>query len=195
MAVVMYLHGFMSSERSHKAMLTKLSLTKRFPQVEFVAPRLDDEPVVAMRALYTLIESTLKNNSVGLIGSSLGGFYAHHLAERYGIPAVLINPAVAPYELLTQFLGPQTNPYTQKTITLGQQHIEDLRELECPVDHKDILQVWLQTGDELLDYQLAEHYFAGCDCRIQEGGDHSFQHFEQYCPEMMQFLLSKNESK
>ena len=46
-----------------------------------------------------------------LIGSSLGGFYATHLAERFGVRAVLINPAIRPYEDLQPFAGRQLNLY------------------------------------------------------------------------------------
>jgi hypothetical protein len=33
-------------------------------------------------------------------------------------------------------------------------------------------QVWLQTGDETLDYRLAQQYYRACALRIQAGGDH-----------------------
>ena len=50
-----------------------------------------------------------------LIGSSLGGYYATHLAERCGARAVLINPAIRPYDDLRRYVGPQVNLHSGET--------------------------------------------------------------------------------
>ncbi|MGC3292827.1 YqiA/YcfP family alpha/beta fold hydrolase, partial [Pseudomonas aeruginosa] len=47
-----------------------------------------------------------------LVGSSLGGFYATHLAERHGLAAFLVNPAVAPHRSFVGYQGAQTNHYS-----------------------------------------------------------------------------------
>ena len=46
----------------------------------------------------------------------------------------------------------------------------------------------LQTGDEVLDYRLAESRYSGCRMTIEQGGDHSFQHFERPLPAIIEFL-------
>ena len=48
--------------------------------------------------------------------------------------------------------------------------------------------VWLQTGDETLDYCLAEQYYAGCSVHIEEGGDHGFQRFSEHLPALFAFV-------
>ena len=61
--------------------------------------------------------------------SSLGGFYATYLAEEYGFPAALINPAVRPFELWQQHLGQPRNYYTDEIHTVTKKQIEDLKEM------------------------------------------------------------------
>jgi len=46
----------------------------------------------------------------------------------------------------------------------------------------------LQTGDEVLDYQQAEEKYAQCALTIEQGGDHSFQHYERHLPAIIDFL-------
>ncbi|MFH7468135.1 YqiA/YcfP family alpha/beta fold hydrolase, partial [Pseudomonas syringae group genomosp. 7] len=48
-------------------------------------------------------------------------------------------------------------------------------------------QVWLQTGDETLDYRRAEQFYRACALRIQSGGDHSFQGFAWHLPALLGF--------
>ncbi len=46
--------------------------------------------------------------SLAVVGSSLGGFYATAVAERTGCKAVLLNPAVEPARDLARYIGEQT---------------------------------------------------------------------------------------
>ncbi len=114
-----------------------------------------------------------------LVGSSLGGYYATHLAERHGLKALLINPAVSPHRMFDGYLGTQKkNLYTNETWEMTHDHVTALAELEVPAPQDpQRFQVWLQTGDETLDYRLAQQYYRACALRIQAGGDHSFQGF------------------
>lgn len=123
-----------------------------------------------------------------LVGSSLGGYYATHLAERHGLKALLINPAVNPHQLFDGYLGTQVNHYTGETWELTDDHVTALAELEmpAPVDAARY-QVWLQTGDETLDYRRAERFYRACALRIEAGGDHSFQGFAQHLPALLAF--------
>src|SRR5471032_391775 len=67
-------------------------------------------------------------------------------------------------------------------------HVTALAELEVPAPQDpQRYQVWLQTGDETLDYRLAQQYYRACALRIQAGGDHSFQGFAEQLPAMLSF--------
>jgi predicted esterase YcpF (UPF0227 family) len=123
-----------------------------------------------------------------LVGSSLGGYYATHLARRHGLKALLINPAVNPHQLFDGFLGPQENLYTGERWELTLDHVKALAELEVPAPQDpQRTQVWLQTGDETLDYRRAEAFYRACALRIQAGGDHSYQGFAEQLPAVLSF--------
>ncbi|WP_306785684.1 YqiA/YcfP family alpha/beta fold hydrolase, partial [Raoultella ornithinolytica] len=73
-----------------------------------------------------LIEKLVKDNAndkLGLIGSSLGGYLAIWLSQRFHLPAVVVNPAVRPFDLLQDFLGDNENPYTHQKYRLAPHHM------------------------------------------------------------------------
>ena len=66
--------------------------------------------------------------------------------------------------------------------------MQALAELEVPPPQDAArYQVWLQTGDETLDYRHAERYYRACALRIQAGGDHGFQGFAERLPALLTF--------
>ncbi|MCM2680394.1 YqiA/YcfP family alpha/beta fold hydrolase [Echinimonas agarilytica] len=191
---VVYLHGYMSSDLSYKGQSTHKAAAA-FPSVKVHTPCLSDYPRQAMQQMHGLIDDILEQSQpVGLIGSSLGGFYAHYLAECYGLSAVLINPAVEPYDLLSDMLGVKTNPYTHERVEHTAEHMDHLRALERPVTGRSRLQVRLQTGDETLDYKNSVRYFEQSDVRVEQGGDHAFQGYAEQCPEIIRFLLASGSA-
>ena len=109
--------------------------------------------------------------------------------EKYSVKSVLINPAARPFELLKDYLGEQTNPYTQQRYHLQPQHMDELMAIDTPCisrhSHYLLLQ---QKGDEVLDYRQAVNKYAGCKQTVEAGGDHSFQGFERFLPQIVQFF-------
>ena len=78
--------------------------------------------------------------------------------------------------------------YTDEAWELTHDHVTALAELEVPAPQDpQRFQVWLQTGDETLDYRLAQQYYRACALRIQAGGDHGFQGFAEQLPAMLSF--------
>ncbi len=127
-------------------------------------------------------------NHITLIGSSLGGYYATFLAEKHGLKAVLINPAVLPDRDLEQFLGPQRNLYTGEPYELTPAHLAEMRALSVPrITRPERYYLLVQTGDEVLDYREAVRYYAGAKQCVIEGGDHGFHDFEREIPEILRF--------
>jgi len=124
-----------------------------------------------------------------LIGSSLGGYYATWLAERHGVKAALINPAVSPWRYLErEFLGWHRNLYTGEEYEVTPRQVESLRRLEVErlSRPRDFL-LLAQTGDEVLDYRLAVEKYAGARQVIEEGGSHAFDNFEAVLPLIFDF--------
>src|SRR5688572_7024988 len=107
--MLIYIHGFNSSPASSKAQLLKARLEVLGRGAEFAAPALPHSPAQAAVLLDALVA---RHPGAALVGSSLGGFYATYFAEKRGLKAVLLNPAVRPYELLRGELGVQRNFHT-----------------------------------------------------------------------------------
>ena len=182
---LLYLHGFNSASSSHKAQVLQTTMTRLNRGAQFLAPDLPHRPAQAIALLETLIEQIPKAST--LVGSSLGGYYATYLAERHGLKAVLINPAVAPYNLLAPLLGPQQNYYTGESYEFTPQHLAELQALEIAVLHPEHYFLLVQTGDEVLDYCDAVARYAGAKQSVIPGGDHGFQQFENYLNDILVF--------
>nr|WP_211162785.1 YqiA/YcfP family alpha/beta fold hydrolase [Alteromonas ponticola] len=186
------MHGFLSSPQSHKATQVKDYFAKYHPDVTLYFPTLPNVPSKVSEYLLQYVKRNVKSAPQGLkvIGSSMGGFLATWLVEKFGGKAVLINPAVKPFELLQDYLGEHLNPYSQEKFTLTQEDITFLRQLDTPtVSEPDRYRVMLQTGDETLDYKQAEAKYRHSLLVVEEGGDHSFQGFENHLDEIAGFLM------
>ncbi len=191
MASLLYIHGFNSSPRSHKAIVTGRWLAQHYPEVDFLCPPLSLFPQAAMTCLERVLSE--QGADVYLLGSSMGGFYATWLAQRHACKAVLINPAVAPWRGRDYLLGEQTNYHTGERCVFEARHLKALRAFDVPsLKRPERVRVLLQTGDEVLDYRLALEKYRACETLVERGGDHSFQNFEQQLPGIMEFFCGTN---
>lgn len=185
MPVLIYIHGFNSSPQSYKARVLEQYLRSHHCEVEYLIPHLSDQPDLAITQLRAIIEQYPGQKPL-LIGSSLGGYYATWLACRFGLRAVLINPAVRPYDLLVDYLGPNENYHTGEKYTLTTDHMQQLRQLETEAgDCYQQLDVYLETGDEVLDYRQAELKYQSAQLHIFPGGNHAFVNFESLISDIL----------
>ena len=182
---ILYIHGFNSAPESRKATQLISVMQRMGLGDQLRVPALHHHPREAMAQLTAAINEM---DRPLLVGSSLGGYYATWLAQQHGLKALLVNPAVSPHRMFDGYLGTQTNLYSGETWELTLDHVQALAELEvaAPQDPQRY-QVWLQTGDETLDYRNAEKYYKACVLRIQAGGDHSYQGFAQQLPALLNF--------
>lgn len=185
---LLYLHGFNSSPQSSKAQLLRVYMDERGMSDQLVIPALPPVPAEAMSQLISWFEANQKEATIAVAGSSLGGFYATHLAERFGCKTVLINPAVRPHVLLKKYLGDNTNYHTDESWVLNESHIEQFRTLNvASISHPERYLLLLQTGDETLDYRQALEKYQGCQLVLEEGGDHSFSGFKNHIAQILKF--------
>jgi len=186
---ILYLHGFNSSPQSMKAELTKIYFFENYPGVSFFCPQLASSPEAIIEQLTSLIAAESDEESLWyFIGSSLGGYFSTYLSEKYQSKAVLVNPAVKPFELLTEYLGEQTNPYTGEVYSIEPQSIKTLKNIEQKFISKNNYLVMVQTGDEVLDYQEAVDKYCNCQIIVQQGGDHSFIDYSKMLPKIAMFF-------
>lgn len=184
---IIYLHGFCSSTTSFKAQLTKQYVEDDEKHSLFLI-NLSFCPVDAMAILEAHI-ATLGDKPWGLIGSSLGGFYATYLGEKYNKKSVLINPAVFAHELLSKVLGKNKNYHSGETFLFTQEHLDQLESMHVPtVQQPNNILLLTQTGDEVLDYKQGVEDYKGCKQIIIEGGDHGFSNYAQYLDKTFEFL-------
>lgn len=185
MPAIVYLHGFRSAPQSAKARQLGVRMAERGLGERFWCEQL---PVGAYDAM-ALVESAIARfDAPTLVGSSLGGYYATWLAEKHGLQAVLVNPAVIAPLSLVQYVGPQTNLYSGESFDFTQAHIDALRALDVR-EIADPKRFWLlaEIGDEVLDYRHAVAKYKGARQTILEGGDHSFTRWGDYLDEVIAF--------
>jgi predicted esterase YcpF (UPF0227 family) len=185
--MIIYLHGFNSGGRSHKAGWLRAQLA---PTVVFAPDYQPHRAHEAARELRKFIHRLRRENpqdpKLMLIGSSLGGFWAQHLAGEFGAAIVLINPSVRPYETLTRYAGRFRNEATGGETVLTAEDVATLRDYRVePCDPRAPTLVLLDAGDEVLDYRIAEAAFRGCGKTVvYPGGSHRFDHLAEALPEI-----------
>jgi uncharacterized protein len=190
---LIYLHGFRSSACSVKAReLAKELMALNSPNAanwEWITPDLSHDPAAAMAQIEsTLIRAPGMLNHTTLIGSSLGGYYAAHFAERFGCKAVLLNPSIAPHETLAAHIGPQTNLYTGESFDFTKAHIDALAAHPIvTITHPEYFLVIVEMGDALLDHKKTLAKYAGAKQIVIEGGDHDLKSFPQHIHALLTF--------
>ena len=189
--MIVYLHGFRSAPASIKARALKARMMERGLGERFWCEQLPVSPHAAI----ALAEAEIaRAQHAGLkptvVGSSLGGYYATWLAERHGLRAVLINPAVVAPLALESFVGTQDNLYTGERFEFTHQHLDELRTLEvAAITRPERYWLLAETGDEVLDYSHAVIKYAGARQTILEGGNHGFSRWNDYLDAVIDFAV------
>ncbi len=187
--MILYLHGFRSSPQSSKAR----ALASRFAELgradEWHCPALPVSPLAAIAAVEAEMANVVEMKvSVTVIGSSLGGYYATWLAEKYGWRAVLLNPAIVPQRDLQRYLGVQPLWYGGGSIVVEPHYLDELDALRVPaVTCPERYYLFTATGDEMLDYREMLAHYAGARTKLIEGSDHGISEFADYIDDVIAF--------
>ncbi|MGZ5582246.1 MAG: YqiA/YcfP family alpha/beta fold hydrolase [Usitatibacter sp.] len=186
-----YLHGFISSPQSKKAVMMGDYVTRCVSGVDYRVPELHHRPKRAIEQVEAAVHG-IPAADLTFVGSSLGGFYATVMAEKLGCRAALLNPAVHPHTHFARYLGPQKNLYTGETFDLTAEHIEELRALDpAGITRPERYWLFVETGDEVLDYREAVAYYAGALQVVVRGGDHSLSSFPEHIPDIVDWAASR----
>ena len=182
--LILYIHGWNSYKDARKAVLLKneINSSKNF-EVDSIT--LKSHPKEAIQQLSNYIEDHKEQRKVHLIGSSLGGYYATFLSEKYNLKAAMINPAVWAYKIFKNDMGSNENLNTGEKYFIDDLWVQSLQDIFIEnITVKNYL-VLLQTGDQTLNYKFAKQYFEGSNIIIDEGGSHSFENLELKIPEIL----------
>lgn len=159
------------------------------PDFDLEVASFPPQPLKATEALCQRVDTLGRRKIAGFIGSSLGGYYSLYLHARYHLPAVLINPALRPYELLRDYLGTNENMYTGERYEVTEAHMSELKQLDVlGCVEQSQLYLLSQTGDEVLDYYQASSALNRAKCWITSGGDHAFQNYRDCLPSIARFF-------
>jgi predicted esterase YcpF (UPF0227 family) len=197
--MILYLHGFRSSPKSHKATLLAQALRERGLEHEWIAPQLPASPRRAIELANYLIEQAKETRGLDpekdltVMGSSLGGYYATCLAEHWKARAIVLNPVVhAARDLATQ-VGEHTMYHSNDPFVFLPEYVDELAEMAVgrPA-HPERYYLLAARGDEVLDWQEMTDWFSGSKGRLLEGSDHGLSDFEQWLPEVLAFALNPN---
>jgi predicted esterase YcpF (UPF0227 family) len=190
---LLYLHGFRSSPKSFKARVVQQRMAQRGRAQELICPQLPASPKAAMALVLNLVERYADN--LAIVGSSLGGFYATWLAERFGCRAVLINPSVDPLKNLAHHVGVTTSWHSDEPFEFKQEYIAELADLKVgQITRPERYFLLAATGDEVLDYRDMVAHYAGARQHVIQGSDHAVSEFEQYVDEVLDFCAGSDRA-
>lgn len=187
---IVYLHGFRSSPASLKARLLAHAMAARGLAHEFHAPVLDASPARAIETAAALC-ARFAPDMLTIIGSSLGGYYATWLAERFGCRAVLLNPGVFAARDLSLYVGTQTmfhDPSQSFEFKAG--YIDELRAIEvAQITRPERYFLIAATGDEVLDWREMVKKYSGSHMKVIPGSDHGLSDFADYINQVLAFCV------
>ncbi len=190
---LLYLHGFRSSPRSHKAQIMAEELAANHAHVKWVCPALPPSPKAACELIEEITQDWPTAQSA-VIGSSLGGYYATWLMQKRDFRAVLLNPAVFPERDLARYIGEHTawhDPHQR--IYFAPHFVQELKAMQTgPLQSPDRCMAILAKGDEVLDWQEMLARYPGPQTVLLPKGDHALSDFPSHLPLILQFLGLKN---
>ena len=185
---LLYLHGFRSSPQSAKARRMAAWMQAHRPDVHWWCPQLPPSPREAVAMLADGM-ADWPAATTGVVGSSLGGFYATAVAERTGCRAVLLNPASNPARDLTRYIGEITAWHSDERYFFRAEFIAELRALSPKVlTHLDRYFAVIAKGDEVLSWVEMSERYRGCRIKLLEGSDHALSDFDDHLGEVVAFL-------
>ena len=186
---VLYLHGFRSSPRSTKAQQVAHRMRTFHPGVTWLCPQLPPSPAQAMKEVADAI-AAWPAAGLGVIGSSLGGFYATWVAEHFGGRAVLLNPAVNAARDLAGYIGEHTAWHDPaERFHFEPRFVDELRALDAgPITRPERYCAVIAKGDEVLDWHEMAARYPGAHIKLLEGSDHALSDFGAHIDDVFRFL-------
>jgi len=187
---VLYLHGFRSSPQSAKSQQTRAWLAAHRPDVHWWSPQLSTSPAEVMAMLQAGVAGWPRE-TMAVVGSSLGGFFATVLAESLGCRAVVLNPAVNPARDLAPYIGRQPLFHDPEQFIDVQPSFADELRAMTPTALADPGRYFavIAKGDEVLDWREMHARYTGARIKLLEGGEHALEDYEaQHLPDVVRFL-------
>jgi predicted esterase YcpF (UPF0227 family) len=117
------------------------------------------------------------------------------LAEKYGLKAVLINPAVYSEKTLKKRMlevnGMATNYHDGSQYSWNNKHVAMLKAYRVDEVKNGEYLLLLQRGDDVLDYRDAIAKLPHATTVVEEGGTHPFEGIERHFERILDFFEEK----
>jgi hypothetical protein len=166
--------------------IKKLSTTDH--PIEWFCPQLVASPKASIDMVMQYIDAS-KHDRLIVMGSSLGGYYANYLAEKYSCKAVALNPAVRAPRELESHVGMLTSYDTNEPYDFRQEYIGELKDLQVErISNPSRYFLMAAKGDELLDWQEMVDFYRGAEQLILEGSDHGISEYSEHLPQVLRFV-------
>ena len=155
---------------------------------DWYCPQLLASPKESMEMVTAYIDQSNTDRMV-VIGSSLGGFYANYLAEKYGCKAVALNPAVRAARELAPHVGMMTSYDSNEPFDFRPEYIDELKSLQVEsISDPNRYFLIAAKGDELLDWREMSDFYQGAYQLILEGSDHGIAEYADHLPRVLEFI-------
>jgi uncharacterized protein len=163
----------------------------------FVCPQLPASPASAMELACEFIED--RGDAArdwALIGSSLGGYYATYLAERFGCRAALLNPAVRPDLDLGEHIGLLTAFHGDEPFEFKPEYLDELAAMRVEhITRPERYFLLAATGDEVLDWRQMRDHYLDAKQHIIEGSDHAISEFSDFVGTVAAFCVGATPTR
>jgi predicted esterase YcpF (UPF0227 family) len=189
--LLVYLHGFRSSPNSSKAVMTReavKAISTGSDSYEWYCPQLLASPKESMAMVTDHIDKSTFDH-LAVVGSSLGGFYANYLAEKYGCKAVALNPAVRAARELAPHVGMMTAYDSDEPYDFRPEYIDQLLALQInAITRPSRYFLIAAKGDELLDWKEMVEFYTGAKQLVLDASDHGISEYADHLPEVIKFI-------
>lgn len=171
---IIYLHGFNSDGNGStatklKEVYGKLLLT---PSYDYANPD---------KAYKTINKFLIENATINtvLVGTSLGGFWANKFAQKFGLPVVLVNPALNPAETTKQFIGENKNFSTGKVVYYTKENAEVYKKYMDKINPETKRTTILSINDKIINYKFAEKILKESKIVYEKKEGHQFNNIDK----------------
>jgi len=180
-----YLHGFNSAYNSSS---DKVRILAEHNNIMGITYDTFESRLMILNKL-KLACSAIKDKV--FIGTSLGGYYAAALAEYYGVPSILLNPSINPYEDLKANAGlPYTNYLTGEVKSLSNITVDSYFKQNMNLNgnaYEYVPFVAVNRDDEVIDQSNAVNTFKDFLLDIRSGGTHRYDHMKDLLPKIIDY--------
>ena len=155
---------------------------------EWYCPQLLASPKESMDMVIKHIDQS-KADRIVVKGSSLGGFYANYLTEKYKCKGIVLNPAVYAARELEPHVGMMTSYDSEEPFDFKAEYIGELRALQVnQITNAERYFLIAAKGDELLDWKEMVAFYPGAKQLILEGSDHGIADYANHLPAVIEFI-------